>query len=87
MNIISSILIIFAVLLSVLTFIALASWLLKGGVSVILPGLGLVITLPGIVILLLIFQIVLVLLAGFIKPSETDSGIRDNQSYNSIQLK
>lgn len=85
MNIISSILIAFAVLLSVLTFFALISWLVKGGVSVIFPGLGLVVSLSAIIVLLLIFQIVLVVLAGAIKPPQMDSEMPDNQPYNSSQ--
>lgn len=85
MNIISSILIIFAILLSVLTFICLVGWLMKGGINIILPGLGLVIGFPVIIILLLIIQIAIVFFALVAKPvpSPIDSEARENKFYSS----
>lgn len=89
MNIISSILIIFAILLSLLTFVCLVGWLMKGNINIILPGLGLVIGFPFIIILLLIFQITIVFFASVTKPtaSQTDSEIQKNQSYSSSDFR
>ncbi|MDQ3633260.1 MAG: hypothetical protein M3405_01955 [Acidobacteriota bacterium] len=89
MNIISSILIIFAILLSVLTFICLVGWLMKGGINIILPGLGLVIGFPFIIILLLIIQIGIVFIASAAKPtpSPTDSEIQKNQPYETSDFR
>jgi len=68
MNIISSILILIAIVLSFFTLIALVGWLRGGGVSLLLPGLGLVVSIEALIVLLLILNIVVVLAAAITQP-------------------
>ncbi len=72
-------------LFSALTFLGLISWWRSSGVSIILPGLGLVVSLPTILILLLIVQIVFVALATAAKPAQDNSEINNSQPYNSFE--
>ncbi len=67
MNIISSILILIAIVLSFVTLLALVGWL-RGGGAVLLPGLGLIVSTPALIVLLLILNIIFVVAAAFIKP-------------------
>lgn len=67
MNIISSILILIAVVLSFVTLLALFAWL-RGGGSVLFPGLGLIFSTPAIIVLLLILNIAVVVAAAITKP-------------------
>jgi len=68
MNIISSILILIAIVLSFVTLLALVGWLRGGGASVVLPGLGLIVSTPALIVLLLILNFIFVVAAAFIKP-------------------
>ncbi|MDQ3063313.1 MAG: hypothetical protein M3R14_10730 [Acidobacteriota bacterium] len=69
MNIISSILILIAIVLSFITLLVLIGWLRGGGgTSILLPGLGLIISTPALIVLFLILNIVVVIAAAIIKP-------------------
>ena len=73
MNIIASILIFIAVILSVLTIFALFGWW-RGVDNVLFPGLGLVAAMPVIIFFLLILNIAFVVVAAIIKPEKKSSG-------------
>ena len=66
MNAISTLLILVATLLSVLTIGALLLWW-KGITSILLPGLGIILSTPVIVLLVLIVEVFIVLLATITK--------------------
>jgi len=69
MNIISSVLILVAIVLSFVTLLTLIGWLrVGGGVSVLLPGLGLIVSTPALIVLLLILNIVVVIVAAIAQP-------------------
>ncbi len=81
MNLVGSFLIFIAIVLSLLTFIALIGWW-RGGENVLFPGLGLVVTIPAIIVLLLILNIVFVITAAIIKPrQESVSETRFEQNF------
>ena len=62
-----SILILFAVVLSILVFIFLIGWW-RGVDNILFPGLGLVVAMPGLIVLLLILSIAFVVFAAYLKP-------------------
>lgn len=69
MNIIASFLILIAVVLTVLTCIALIGWW-RGADSVLFPGFGLVAAMPAIIVFILILNIAVVVAAALIKPRQ-----------------
>lgn len=76
MNIISSILILIAIIQSVLALIAMIG-LLRGADNILFPGLGLIVTVPAIIVLLLILQILFVGLAVLIRSPKADFNINN----------
>ncbi|MDQ3747462.1 MAG: hypothetical protein M3367_00385 [Acidobacteriota bacterium] len=81
MNIIASFLILIAIVLSLLTCIALIGWW-RGIDSVVFPGLGLVAAMPAVIVLLLILNIGFVVVAAVVKPrSESVSETRLEQKF------
>ncbi len=73
MNIIASILIFIAVILSVLTIFALFGWW-RGVDNVLFPGIGLVAAMPLIIVFLLILNIAFVVAAAAVKPKKESAG-------------
>ena len=69
MNITASFLILTAVFLTILIFIALIGWW-RGADSILFPGLGLVVATPAIIILFLIFNVAFVVAAALVKPRQ-----------------
>ncbi len=82
MNIIASILILIAVILSVLVFISLIGWW-RGVDNVLFPGLGIIAAMPAIIVLLLVLNIVFVVTAAVIKPpaKPVESRLEENFKY------
>lgn len=82
MNIIASLLILVAVILSGLVFISLIGWW-RGVDNVLFPGLGIVAAMPAIIVLLLILNIGFVIAAGIVKPKkEFTSQIKNEQNFD-----
>jgi len=67
MNTIASFLILIAIVLSLLTCIALIGWW-RGIDSVLFPGLGLIVAMPALIVLLLVLNIGFVVGAAVVKP-------------------
>ena len=84
MNIISSILIVFAILFSILTSFGLITTLRYGGVNVIFPGLGLVVSLSALIVAFLIIQIILITVAAVIRTSPENSKTLNNNPRISV---
>ena len=83
MNLISSILILIAVVLSFITLLALVGWL-RGGANLLLPGLGLIVSTPALIVSLLILNIAVVA-AAIVKPRKDFGG--ETKFERNIRLK
>lgn len=82
LNIVASILILIAVILSALTILALVGWW-RGVDNVLFPGLGLIGAMPAIIVLLLILNIAFVVAAAVVKPKkESLSESKTKQDFN-----
>jgi len=78
MNIIASLLILVAVILSVLVFVTLVEWW-RGFDNVLFPGLGVVAAMPAIIVLLLILNVLFVIAAAVVKPKKESVGETRNE--------
>lgn len=73
MNIISTILVLIAIIITLLTLLALFGWLC-GVDNILLPGLGLVISIPALIVLLLILDVSVIIVATLVKKSNQNAG-------------
>lgn len=81
MNILSSLLILIAIILSILVFISLIGWW-RGIDSILFPGIGIVAAMPAVIVFLLILGIFFVIVAAVVKPKKEFTGeTRQNFEY------
>ena len=75
MNIISTFLVLIAIVLTIVTLIALLGWL-RGAEYVLLPGLGLIVSVPALILLLLILDASVIIAASIIKTTRNVSRMK-----------
>ncbi|CAN5592027.1 hypothetical protein BH18ACI3_BH18ACI3_07040 [soil metagenome] len=75
MNVVSTILILIAIVLTLLTLLALIGWL-SGVDNVLLPGLGLIVSVPILFVLLLILDTGVIIVAALVKTSRNVSRMK-----------
>ncbi len=75
MNVVSTILILIAIVLTLLTLLALIGWL-SGVDNVLLPGLGLIVSVPILIVLLLILDTGVIIVAALVKTSRNVSRMK-----------
>ncbi len=80
----SSLLILIAVILCILTIASLIVWLRDGSFNILLPGLGLIVSGPALIVFLLVLTIAFVIVAAIIKPQKefaSETRLEQNFEY------